>query len=154
MELNDSEIIMTQISALHLTETQGMKLFANGNITMARSTYYALKYKVALLTKRRLTDIAKELPEEHLKTLDLINLIEQKLIAKMVGATEPKSAVPGTIRGDFSHQSYAYADEKNIAVRNIIHASSSVEDSKKEIDLWFSQAEIYNYETVHEKHTQ
>jgi len=84
MELNDSELIMTQISALHLTEHQGLKLFSNSDITMARSTYYALKGKVSALTKRRLTDIAKELPEEHLKTLDLINLIEQKLIAKMI----------------------------------------------------------------------
>lgn len=88
MELNDSELIMTQISALHLTEGQGMELFAKEHITMARSTYYALKGKVSALTKRRLVDIAKELPEEHLKTLDLINLIEQKLIAKMVDASE------------------------------------------------------------------
>ena len=79
---------MTQISALHLTEGQGMKLLEKSNITLARSTYYSLKGKVSALTKRRLVDIAKELPEEHLKTMDLINLIEQKLIAKMISATD------------------------------------------------------------------
>lgn len=84
MELNDSELIMTQICALHLTENQGIELFKQSHITQSRATYYNLKGKVSALTKRRLVDIAKELPEEHLKTLDLINLIEQKLIAKMI----------------------------------------------------------------------
>jgi len=84
MELNDSELIMTQICALHLSENQGIELLKQSNITQSRATYYNLKGKVSALTKRRLTDIAKELPEEHLKTLDLINLIEQKLIAKMI----------------------------------------------------------------------
>jgi len=88
MELNDSELIMTQICALHLTENQGMKLFKQAKITQSRATYYNLKGKVSALTKRRLTDIARELPEEHLKTMDLIILIEQRLIAKMVTATD------------------------------------------------------------------
>jgi len=79
---------MTQISALHLTENQGMELFEKSKIALARSTYYSLKGKVAALTKRRLVDIARELPEEHLKTMDLINLIEQKLIAKMITSTD------------------------------------------------------------------
>ncbi|MEC8339697.1 MAG: nucleoside-diphosphate kinase, partial [Nanoarchaeota archaeon] len=32
------------------------------------------------------------------------------LVRKMVGATEPASAAPGTIRGDFAHLTYARAD--------------------------------------------
>src|SRR5574343_169228 len=32
------------------------------------------------------------------------------LVRKMVGATEPKSALPGTIRGDYSHMSFGHAD--------------------------------------------
>jgi len=74
---------MTQISALHLTEIEGVELLKKSNIIISRRSYYTLKGKVSALTKRRLIDIAKELPEEHLKTLDLINLIEHKLIAKM-----------------------------------------------------------------------
>lgn len=84
--------------------------------------------------------------------LEGVHAIE--LVRKMVGATEPKTAQPGTIRGDFSHHSYQWADDKDIAVRNVIHASSAVEDAKKEIALWFSASEIYKYPTVHEAHTQ
>jgi len=32
-------------------------------------------------------------------------------VRKMVGSTEPKSALPGTIRGDYAHVSYAQANE-------------------------------------------
>lgn len=75
-----------------------------------------------------------------------------ELVRKMVGATEPKAAAPGTIRGDFAHISYAYADAKKIGIKNVIHASSSKEDAEVEIALWFSQAELFSYETVQEKH--
>lgn len=75
------------------------------------------------------------------------------LVRKMVGETEPKTAQPGTIRGDFAHVSYGYANAKGIAVKNIIHASSSETDAKKEIPLWFSGEEIFSYEAVHERHT-
>jgi len=74
------------------------------------------------------------------------------LVRKMVGSTEPKSAEPGTIRGDFSHVSYAYADAKSIGVRNVVHASSSESDAKNEVSLWFSEAELHSYQSVHDKH--
>lgn len=35
-------------------------------------------------------------------------------VRKMVGTTEPKAAAPGTIRGDFAHMSFAYADVQDI----------------------------------------
>jgi len=87
MELSDQELLMTQISAFHLSEKQGMDLFTKSNDSISIATYYRIKGKVNALTKRRLIDIAKELPEEHLKTLDKINLIEQKLVAKMLDHT-------------------------------------------------------------------
>ena len=73
-------------------------------------------------------------------------------VRKMVGSTEPNKAQPGTIRGDFAHHSYEYADKKGIAIKNLIHASDSKENAKKEIELWFSKEEIHTYKTVHEKH--
>jgi nucleoside-diphosphate kinase len=76
-----------------------------------------------------------------------------ELVRKMVGSTEPRASPPGTIRGDFSHQSYAWADAKNQVVRNLIHASSSKEDADKEIALWFKKDELYAYKTMHEPHT-
>ena len=71
----------------------------------------------------------------------------------MVGETESKAAVPGTIRGDYSHVSYDYANKKKIVVKNVVHASASKEDAKKEISLWFSIEDLCNYKTVHEEHT-
>src|ERR1700741_3472563 len=43
-------------------------------------------------------------------------------VRKMVGATEPKSALPGTIRGDYAHVSFGQADSAGKSVSNIIHA--------------------------------
>lgn len=73
-------------------------------------------------------------------------------VRKLVGATESKSALPGTIRGDFTHVSYSHADEKEIPVRNVIHASSDETDAKHEIALWFSIDEIFEYKRTDEAH--
>ncbi|CAD5936086.1 Nucleoside diphosphate kinase [Planktothrix tepida] len=55
---------------------------------------------------------------------------------KMIGATNPLNAEPGTIRGDFGI---------NIG-RNIIHGSDAIETAQNEISLWFSDAELANWE--------
>ena len=75
------------------------------------------------------------------------------LVRKMVGETEPKSAPPGTIRGDFAHHSYHYTDKKGISIKNLIHASGNQEDADAEIKLWFEENEIHSYDTVHQIHT-
>lgn len=75
-------------------------------------------------------------------------------VRKMVGGTEPKSAVPGTIRADYAHVSYGQASEANIGVANILHASADSEEAEKEIKHWFSESELFEYQTVHEKFTQ
>ncbi len=75
-----------------------------------------------------------------------------EIVRKIVGGTEPKAAAPGTIRGDYAHVSYAYADGKKIAVKNLIHASGTLEEAKKEVALWFTEKELHSYKTVHDKH--
>ena len=76
------------------------------------------------------------------------------LVRKLVGGTEPKSAQPGTIRGDYSHMSYGYADDKGKGIPNLIHASGDPEEAVKEINHWFSDSELYDYEALHEKFTR
>lgn len=66
-----------------------------------------------------------------------------EIVRKLAGATEPKSAASGTIRGDFSTDSYDLADKEKRSIKNIIHASSSVEDAKREIDVWFEKKVVY-----------
>lgn len=76
------------------------------------------------------------------------------LVRKLVGTTEPKASLPGTIRGDYAHMSFVHADEEGVGIPNLIHASGDTNDAKLEIAHWFSGNEIFNYETTHDKFTQ
>ncbi|MBS3112858.1 nucleoside-diphosphate kinase [Candidatus Woesearchaeota archaeon] len=82
--------------------------------------------------------------------LEGANAIES--VRKMIGSTEPRQALPGTIRGDYSHQSYAIADKNDIGVKNLIHASADEADAQREVSLWFTNQELYDYKTVHDVH--
>ncbi len=76
-------------------------------------------------------------------------------VRKMVGGTEPKSAAPGTIRGDYAHMSYGHADKSEGGMLpNLIHASADIDEAKLEVPHWFSKDEIMSYTTVHECFTQ
>ncbi|MFA5532784.1 MAG: nucleoside-diphosphate kinase [Candidatus Shapirobacteria bacterium] len=72
------------------------------------------------------------------------------VVRKITGGTEPLTSVPGTIRGDYTIDSYRAADIDKRAVRNIIHASGSVEEADKEIALWFKPEEVISYRLVSE----
>jgi nucleoside-diphosphate kinase len=73
---------------------------------------------------------------------------------KLVGATYPDQAVPGTIRGDYAHMSRAYANERGIAVANLVHASGNVEEAQREIEVWFAKDEIQDYQTAAQRYAQ
>lgn len=77
-----------------------------------------------------------------------------EFVRKMVGPTEPKSAQPGTIRGDYAHVTYGQAAVAGKAIANIVHASADSREAKQEIAHWFKTNELYEYETVHERFTQ
>lgn len=71
-------------------------------------------------------------------------------VRKMVGTTDPKDSLPGTIRGDFTHITRAYTNPLGATLPNIVHASGNPEEAKQEVALWFSDDEIYGeYETAH-----
>jgi nucleoside-diphosphate kinase len=73
------------------------------------------------------------------------------VVRKLVGGTEPKTSDVGTIRGDFVHDSYEISNIENRSVKNVVHASSSVEDAEKEIDVWFKSEEIMSYRLIAEE---
>lgn len=75
------------------------------------------------------------------------------LVRKMVGTTEPKSALPGTVRGDYSHMSFSHADANGLGIPNILHASGDPTEAEAEITHWFSESELFEYQTVHERFT-
>lgn len=55
---------------------------------------------------------------------------------KIIGATNPLAAEPGTIRGDFAI---------NIG-RNLIHGSDAIETAQREIALWFTEEELVSWQ--------
>jgi nucleoside-diphosphate kinase len=74
-------------------------------------------------------------------------------VRRLVGGTYPNEAPPGTIRGDFAHQSRAYCVERGKGVANLVHASGSVDEAKQEIELWFTPDELFTYKTLAESFT-
>lgn len=73
------------------------------------------------------------------------------IVRKLVGSTEPLTSDVGTIRGDFTIDSYTIADGDKRAVRNLIHASESPEETEREIKIWFRPEEILKYKIISEK---
>ena len=73
---------------------------------------------------------------------------------KIVGDTEPRTAAPGTIRGDYAHMTYEHANDKGGGLPNLIHASGNPDEAKQEVDHWFKPEELFEYKTAHEHLTQ
>lgn len=73
------------------------------------------------------------------------------VVKKLTGGTEPATSDVGTIRGDFTLDSYNMANMDDRAVRNLIHCSENVEDATRELALWFTDAEMLNYRLVQEQ---
>lgn len=67
---------------------------------------------------------------------------------KIVGATNPLQADVGSIRGDYSVDSYLLGDTLERPVQNLVHASSSVDEAEREIKVWFKENEIIDYPLV------
>jgi nucleoside-diphosphate kinase len=69
-------------------------------------------------------------------------------VRKLVGTTYPNEAQPGSIRGDFAHQSKAVATATGKPVANLVHASGNKDEADYEVKLWFDESELYAYRTV------
>ena len=57
-----------------------------------------------------------------------------------IGATNPREAAPGTIRGDLAIE----------IGRNLVHGSDAPETAEKELALWFDEAEYATHERINE----
>ena len=62
------------------------------------------------------------------------------IVRKVIGATNPQEAQPGTIRGDFGID----------IGRNVIHASDAPESAAREIAIHFKPAELFTYTRIDE----
>jgi nucleoside-diphosphate kinase len=128
----------------------GMKLLVSEKDT-------AMKHYTEDLARRR-GEKVREMMIEMLMSgpilaiaLEGVDMIE--VVRKMIGATEPKSAAPGTIRGDYAHVSYNHADEKGIGIFNLVHASDSPENAEIELSVWFKPEELVSHNPSYTKFT-
>lgn len=72
-------------------------------------------------------------------------------VTRLVGTTEPATADIGTIRGDFTVDTYAHATYEDRSIRNLIHCSDVPEEAEREIKLWFDESELMDYTTAQER---
>lgn len=75
-------------------------------------------------------------------------------VVAMAGPTMPVAAAAGTIRGDYSGDSAAYANDEKRGVMNLVHISASVEEANFEKALWFTPEEIHSYKRVEDYLTE
>jgi nucleoside-diphosphate kinase len=139
-------------------ERAGLKIVAAKMLQPSAEHYHHHYETISKMISRRgqkAFDVTLQLMQEGpVIAIVLEGVGAVSIVRKMVGTTEPKSALPGTIRGDYAHVSFDHADSEETGIANIIHASGDVDEAKAEIAHWFSQSEIFNYPTVHEKFTQ
>lgn len=73
------------------------------------------------------------------------------IVKKIVGSTEPLTSDSGTLRGDYTLDSYEIASIDNRAVRNLLHCSDPIADAEREIPIWFTPEEIVKYRLLAEQ---
>lgn len=139
-------------------ENVGLKIVGTKMIAPTRDHYYKHYEDIGKMVTRR-GEKAFNVTLEMMAQGPVIAMVFEgigavALVRKHVGGTEPKEALPGTIRGDFSHMSFGYADGHNKGIPNLIHASGDESDAEQEIGHWFSANELYEYQTVNEKFTR
>ena len=97
-----------------------------------------------------LNDVVKMMMQMPVVAMVVEGVEAVEYVRKLVGSTEPKSAAPGTIRGDFAHISYGYVDSVDSAdLFNLIHASADADEAALEVPHWFSEEEIHDHTPIH-----
>jgi nucleoside-diphosphate kinase len=139
-------------------ERVGLKIVGTKMIAPDREHYYKHYEEIGKMVTRRgeeTFNITLDLMLEGPVIAMVFEGVEAvALVRKLVGTTEPKSAAPGTIRGDFSHMSFGFADSAKKGIPNLIHASGDPEEAEQEIGHWFSDDELYDYSVLNEKFTR
>jgi len=63
-----------------------------------------------------------------------------KKVRGLMGATDPRQAVPGTIRGDLKEQNIFTSEN---SMKNLVHGSDSPEAAEREIKIFFGEGIKY-----------
>lgn len=139
-------------------ERVGLKVIGTKMLAPDQTHYYKHYEEIGQVITRRGKDVFDNvlnmMNQGPVIAMVLEGVEAVELVRKLVGTTEPKSSLPGTIRGDFSHMSYGYGDSAKKGIPNLIHASGDIDDAEKEIPHWFSDDELYDYSMLSEKFTR
>lgn len=136
-------------------ERVGLKLVAAKIAKPTKDEYFYHYENIGKMISRR-GEVAFKAALEFMQTAPIMIIVFEgveavSLVRKMVGVTEPKASAPGTIRGDYAHMSFDYANPRGIAIPNLIHASGNLKEAKQEIKHWFKKEELFNYESALDK---
>lgn len=138
-------------------ERVGLKIVGVKMISPDKQQFYRHYEEIGKMITRRGEDTFNVTLEMMLQGPVIAMVLEGveavQLVRKLVGTTEPKASPPGTIRGDYSHMSFVYADSTHRGVPNLIHASGSDTEAVEEIGHWFSDSEMFQYESLNDKFT-
>lgn len=137
-------------------ERLGLKIIGVKMVEPDEKQYFKHYEEIGQLISRRGQD-AFEAAMDYMTLGPVIAMVFEgveavPVIRKIVGTTEPWSAQPGTIRGDYAHISFGYANPRHKAIPNLIHASGNLEEAKQEIAIWFSDEELFDYEGLKDKY--
>ena len=123
IEIFDCRLVSEDIIYNHYSE----KINELGNIFKERTRKeFAGKYVIPIIVSSESKDVISK-------------------VRKIVGATDPCKAEPGTIRGDFGEDSFEIAMQEDRIVANLIHASDSYESYLNEAKLWFGEKQVQKY---------
>ncbi len=140
---------------IHRFERVGLKFIGMKMLVSDKDT--AAKHYTEDLAKRR-GEKVREIMIDLITSGPIIAIALEgvdavETVRKMVGETEPKKAAPGTIRGDFAHVTFEYANAKDIGIFNLIHASASPQEAEVEIKVWFKDEELVSHKPSYTKYT-
>lgn len=134
-------------------ERTGMKIIAMKMVYPDTDHFHKHYEGIGTLISRRGEDIYNvtlaAMTESPVIAIVLEGVDVIECVRKMVGATDPAEAAPGTIRGDFTHISRAHAIAEGKTLPNILHASADLAEAQQEIKLWFEAHEIHRYDNAH-----
>lgn len=158
-------------------EKKGLKIVAMKMIwptlDMAKRHYDQPESAMMLLGERTIAAYKEKGIDDPRKPMEIAREIQQRLVRYLVtgpvvamviegahaiahvrkirGATNPLAADVGSITADYTIDSYFASDPDARAIRNLAHASGTVEEAENEIKIWFKPEEIFDYELAIEK---
>jgi nucleoside diphosphate kinase len=139
-------------------ERVGLKIIGVKMVAPGREHYFAHYETIGKMVTRRgeeIFDMTLDMMMDGPVIAMVLEGVEAvAVVRKIVGPTEPKSADMGTIRGDYSHVSFGYANECRKGVPNLIHASGDPDEAEQEVAHWFKPEELMDYVTLNEKFTR